>query len=185
MIMVDQTTRLRVGSIYQDASDSRRTPAPESPTRTRLLAKIAAARIATWDSEQENALDALIAVLGWHRPWQIWKQVFKPTYIGDRYLGTGCRSCNWRAASDCPTVLAIAAAFRVTPEPWIPGDPSHQGPLSGGLEAVAREAVTEILDTAITSRALTIGDPSRRQELTAEATDTVSRLFANFLSEPR
>lgn len=111
MIMVDQMTHLIVGSIYQDGAEGRRTPAPESPTRTALLAKIAAARIAAWDSEQENALDALLAVLDWHRPSQIWKQIFKPTYIGDRYLGVGCRSCNWRAASDCPTVRAIATAF--------------------------------------------------------------------------
>jgi hypothetical protein len=183
--MVDQMARLRVGSIYQDSSANRSTPAPESPTRTRLLAKISAARIAAWDSEQENALDALIAVLDWHRPWQLWKQVFKPTYIGDRYLGVGCRSCDWRAASDCPTVRAIAAAFRVTPEPWIAGDPSDTTAPASGLEAVAREAVTEVLDTAITSRALTIGDPTLRREFTAEATDTVSRLFTNFLSEPR
>lgn len=183
--MVDQMTHLIVGSIYQDGAAGRRTPAPESPTRTALLAKIAATRIATWDSEQENALDALLAVLDWHRPTQIWKQVFKSTYIGDRYLGVGCRSCNWRAASDCPTVRAIATAFHITPEPWIPGNMADAASLSSGMQAVARAAVVEVLDTAVTSRALAIGDPSLRQELTAEATDSVCQLFTDFLSEPR
>ncbi|HDH5422528.1 TPA: hypothetical protein PIH69_002947 [Staphylococcus aureus] len=183
--MVDQMTDLIVGSIYQGGAEGRRAPAPESPTRTVLLAKIAAARIVAWDSEQENALDALLAVLDWHRPTQIWKQVFKPTYIGDRYLGVGCRSCNWRAASDCPTVRAIATAFRVTPEPWIPGRQDDASALSSGLETVARQAVIEVLDAAVTSRALAIGDPSLRQEVTAEATDSVCQIFTDFLSEPR
>lgn len=183
--MVDQMIRLCVGSIYQDSSASRYQPAPESPTRAVLLAKIAAARVVAWDSEQENALDALLAALDWHRPWQIWQQVFKPNYIGDRYLGAGCRSCNWRAASDCPTVLAIAAAFHVTSEPWIPGESNEAIPLPSGVAAVARELVTQLLDDAIASRALAIGDFSLRQEFTAEATETVNRLLIDFLSTDR
>lgn len=104
--------RLIVGSIYQDEAPGRRTPAPESDLRTRLLARLKVS--SGWDSDHERAIKALLEVMDWHRPWQHWEQVFDPTYIGDRYRGVGCRSCDWMSENDCPTVQAIAKEFGIS-----------------------------------------------------------------------
>jgi hypothetical protein len=105
---------LLIGTIYHETAPGRWAPAPQWELRDRLTAKLTQAKDTAWDTEHERAAAALLDVLDWHRPWQRWEQVFDPTYIGDRYLGTGCRSCNWSAATPCPTVQAIATAFGIS-----------------------------------------------------------------------
>lgn len=102
---------LKIGRVYQDGDSLRVTPAPQSDIQNALRARLT--RDTPWDTETERALAALLDVLGWHKPWQHWEQVFRPTYIGDRYLGTGCRSCG-PGMTDCPTVTAIASHYGIS-----------------------------------------------------------------------
>jgi hypothetical protein len=107
-------TKLAMGRIYHDGELDRMTLEPLVPSdlRVRLTERLAAT--GQWDREDEAAFVALRAVMDWHIPWRHWEQIFKPTYIGTRYLGVGCRSCDWRSERDCPTVVAIATAFNIT-----------------------------------------------------------------------
>ena len=62
-------------------------------------------------AREELALRAIKDVLDLHSPWQRWEQVFHPRYVGERYLGPGCRMCGPSPAADCMTVKTIAARF--------------------------------------------------------------------------
>lgn len=35
-----------------------------------------------FDRDAELAVDALIEVMEWRKPWQFWTQMFRPTYVG-------------------------------------------------------------------------------------------------------
>lgn len=179
-------TDLIIGSIYQDTAAGRYTPAPVSPTRERLIAKITTARAAAWDLEQEQSLTALLEVLDWHRPWQIWRQTFAPTYIGDRYHGVGCRSCDWAAATDCPTVRAIATAFGVQGEPWTAGSeiPEVAAP-RGRMTELSGQIVELVLDRTNSRGAIGAVDFTTRTDILDSVGDDVERMIADYLNDPR
>lgn len=177
---------LIVGSIYQDTAPGRYTPAPASPARERLIAKITDARTAAWDSDQERSFDALLEVLDCHRPWQIWRQTFAPTYIGDRYHGVGCRSCDWSSATDCPTVRAIARSFGVESEPWTAGDEIPTVlPLHNRMSDLAGRIVGLVLDRSNDRGAVGAVDFSSRLEVLGPAADDVERMITDYLNDPR
>lgn len=179
-------TDLIVGSIYQDSAAGRYTPVPISPAREKLIVKLTAAREAASDSDQERSVTALLEVLDWHRPWQIWRQTFAPTYIGDRYQGVGCRSCNWSSASDCPTVRAIAASFGIESEPWTNGTeiPTAVPPHSR-MATLAGEVVALVLDRTSDRGAVGAIDFHHRAEALGTVADDVERLIAEHLNDRR
>lgn len=94
------------GSIYHDAPARYAAPTPWA-RRDSALVRLAADQQQVFDGHAEQALDALVQVLEWHRPWMHWEQVFDPIYIGDRFEGQGCRSCNWLSPNECPTATII------------------------------------------------------------------------------
>ena len=87
-----ENARPRIGKVYDD--DYPRPPAPEpSDLRKRLVAVVDEGLASVWDAREELALRAIKDVLDLHSPWQRWEQVFHPRYVGERYLGPGCRMC--------------------------------------------------------------------------------------------
>lgn len=103
-----------VGSIYQDSAPDRlATPdVPEAYTDT--LARLEQWQSAAFDLRMENTALALLDILRLHSPWMFWDQIYEPYYIGDRFVGQGCRSCDWKSPNICPTVEIISRLVGVS-----------------------------------------------------------------------
>ena len=103
---------MKVGVTYEDAHREMFPTEPErSPMRKALdKAVVQALDADVFDRLAESAIKALAVALDLHQPWFNWEQQFKPTYVGDKYLGVTCRACDNVPAgqSDCWTVQEIA-----------------------------------------------------------------------------
>lgn len=106
----------KIGRVYADddpVSQNRPDRPEPSLMRKAILLKLEQMKAAAFDRDAEQAFDALEEVMKWHQPWQFWTQVFRPTYIGERYDGAGCRSCGPSPSRDCMTVRGIAQGLRI------------------------------------------------------------------------
>lgn len=106
------TDPLKVGRVYTEL------PPLERMTSTYYEAvKARAWEIwrGSFDYDTQRSGQALLSVLAWHTPWRHWEQVFRPTYVGDRFLGGGCRSCG-PGMYPCLTVRAIGDALHISPD---------------------------------------------------------------------
>lgn len=101
------------GLLYRKG-DPRPEPPKDSDFRTATLERLREIRAAAFDQDTENTARTLLAVMDWHKPWAHWRQLLRPAYIGDVYLGTGCRSCG-PGPADCATVREIGQQLGIEP----------------------------------------------------------------------
>lgn len=98
---------VRIGTILKDGEEYPVAPEPSS-LRLALLARLRETKAAAFDQDAEQMASALLSVMDWHEPWVHFEQIFRPTYLGTRYLGPGCRTCGTMPMADCLTVQTIA-----------------------------------------------------------------------------
>ena len=106
--------KLRIGKVYSDEELKAFGVILPEPSLMGMAVwmKLQEMKDAVWDRDAEMCVDALLEVIEWHKPWQHWEQVFRPTYVGTRYLGPGCRTCG-PMPGDCMTVRGIAMKLGV------------------------------------------------------------------------